>query len=288
MRSRTLFSNRLLGIAIILILAGRTKAQIGVIDGPGYSIFSCMATAAGAPELSPEGYTELVGDILISCTGGPTLQVGAAIPTTNIVVYMSPGVPITSRVFGPGNDGAGSFVSEALLMIDEPGSGINTGAKGGYGPQAPQALCTTAQQQTYPGNPCQAVVWLDHSGQYEVTVLPNTSTPAQNIYQGEIGDFGANSVTFYNVPVLPPAHEGVSRTFRITYIRVPVPGGSLIGTLQAIISTSPNQTLPVPGTVINIGVIGPSMSASVDASPAGGGNPFSTCGPVTSPTLTSR
>src|ERR1035438_7552547 len=101
MRSRTLLSNRLLGIAIILILAGRSTAQVGIINGRAYSNMGCMATAAGTPELRPEGFTELVGDIVISCNGGPVLQPGAAIPTTNVVVYISPLVPITSRFLGP-------------------------------------------------------------------------------------------------------------------------------------------------------------------------------------------
>jgi hypothetical protein len=122
MRSRTLLSNRLLGIAIILILAGRANAQIGVINGPANSPLSCTASPAGTALLRPEGYTELVGDIVIKCTGGPTLQVGASIPTVNVIVYLSPSVPITSRVLGPGTDGSNSFVSEAMLIIDEAGA----------------------------------------------------------------------------------------------------------------------------------------------------------------------
>jgi len=72
-------------------------------------------------------------------------------------------------------------------------------------------------------------------------------------------------VTFYNVPVLPPSTTGVTRVFRITNVRVPVPGGNLSGTLQAVVSTSPNQTLPVAGTAINIGIVGPAMTAAVKA-----------------------
>jgi hypothetical protein len=123
------------------------------------------------------------------------------------------------------------------------------------------------------------IVGKDTSGAYEVAVPGpgNSATTAQNVYQGKIGDFGVNSVTFYNVPVLPPATSGVTRTFRITNVRVPVPGGSLTGTLQAIISTSPNQTLPVAGTAINIGVVGPSMSAAVVPNK----NPFQQCYPAT-------
>ena len=242
-------------LAVIAVMAFAASAQVGVANGSANSLLACTATAAGTPELRPEGYTELAGDIVISCTGGVDLQIGAAIPTTNIVIYMAPGVPITSRFLS--SNGA----SEALLIIDEAGANITTGAPG-YGPQAPQSLCTYTQEQT-PGG-CPAYVGV--SGAYEVSVTaPGGTTPATNVYQGKVGDFGANSVTFYNVPVLPPATSGVSRTFRITNVRVPIPGGSLTGTLQAIISTSPNQTLPVAGTAINIGVVGPAMSAGVSA-----------------------
>jgi len=252
-------------LAVLALMAGAASAQVGVANGSANSLLACVATAAGTPELRPEGYTELVGDIVISCTGGPVAALGSAIPTTNIVVYMAPSVPITSRYIGSG--------SEALLIIDEAGSNIATGAPG-FGPQAPQTLCTTAQQQNVGGSSCAAFVGV--SGAYTVAVTPGagSTTPAQNVYQGKIGDFGVNSVTFYNVPVLPPATSGVSRTFRVTNVRVPVPGGNLTGTLQAVISTSPNQVLPVAGTAINIGVVGTPMTAAVVSYKS---NPFKQC-----------
>ena len=259
-------------LAVIAVMAFAASAQVGVATGSANSLLSCNATAAGTPELRPEGFTELAGDIVISCTGGPDLQIGAAIPTTNIVIYMAPAVPITSRFLS--SNGA----SEALLIIDEAGANITTGATGGFGPQAPQVLCTNAQQQAPGGSSCDVIVGTDTSGLYEVAVPGpgNSATSAQNVYQGKVGDFGANSVTFYNVPVLPPATSGVSRTFRITNVRVPVPGGSLTGTLQAIVSTSPSQVLPVAGTAINIGVVGPAMTAAVSV-----GSPFQQCQPAT-------
>jgi len=263
-------------LAVLAVMAFSASAQVGVANGSANSLLACVATAAGTPEMRPEGYTELAGDIVISCTGGPVLQTGASIPTTNIVVYMAPAVPITSRFLS--SNGA----SEALLIIDEAGANISTGVTGNYGPKAIQTLCTTASQQTTP-SPCSAVVGStpgvdinNNPVNYEVSVLPGTTTPAPNVFQGKVGDFGANSVTFYNVPVLPPATSGVTRTFRITNVRVPIPGGNLSGTLQAIISTSPNQTLPVAGTAINIGVVGPSMTAAVKPVSA----PFQQCLPA--------
>ena len=164
MRSRALFFSWLTVLAIILTLAGGASAQVGVIEGGAHSLLSCLALGAGTPELRPEGYTELVGDIVIECTGGPDIFVGALIPTTNVVVYMAPSVPITSRVFGPGPNDSSAFVSEALLIIDEPGGNLVTGATGGYGPQAPQSLCTSAQQQNPGGSTCPAFVGVDKSG----------------------------------------------------------------------------------------------------------------------------
>lgn len=241
-----------------------------------------MAFGAGTPELRPEGYTELLGDIMIFCTGGRVYQLGANVPTTNITVYAQPSVPITSRIIG--SNGA----SEAMLIIDEAGSGVTTGATGGYGPQAPQSLCTVAEEQA--AGPCAAAVGTDNSGQYEVSVVPGTFTPAQNVYQGAVGDAGVNSVTFYNVPVLPPATAGVSRIFRITNIRVAVPGilTAASANVNLLISTSPSLVLPVPYQTIVGGVAGYPMQASVNSAPAGGGNPFLACVQPTSPTLAAQ
>ena len=260
-------------------------AQVGLRLGGANSLLACFATGAGTPNLRPEGYTELLGDVLITCTGGPELQIGAPVPTTNIILYVAPAVPITSRRFGPSAYGS---ASDVLLTIDEAGAGLSTGATGGYGPQAPQSLCSIAQQQQPGGSSCLASVATDNSGQYQVTVLPGTTTPAANVYQGSVGEFGPNSVTFYNVPVLPPAYSGVRRIFRISNIRIPVPGGNVTGTVQAIISTSPNQTLPVAGTAINIGTVGLNTTATVNASPTGGSNPFTACGPLSTPALAAQ
>jgi len=254
-------------LAVLALMAGAASAQVGTASGSAGSLFACTATAAGTPELRPEGYTELAGDIVISCTGGPTMQLGASIPTTNIIVYMAPAVPITSRFLS--SNGA----SEALLIIDEAGSlGINAGVTGPYGPKATQSICSYSQETGNSGgngSVCNAIVGSDGNG-YEVAAVPSGCTApftgctnAQNVYQGKVGDYGVNTVTFYNVPVLPPATSGVSRTFRITNIRVPVPGGQLNGTLQATLSTNPSQTLPVSGTALNIGVVGNPMLAAV-------------------------
>jgi hypothetical protein len=240
-------------------MAFAASAQVGIATGSAGGPLTCNASAAGAPTLRPEGYTELAGDILITCTGGGTLTVGQAIPTTNIVVYTVPGLPITSRFLS--SNGA----SEAVLIIDDAGTTELTGAPG-YGPQAPQTPCTYAQQQALGGSQCPAYVGVSNGYQVAVTA-PGGTTPAANVYQGKLGDFGlptGNAVAFYNVPILPPATGGVQRVYHITNIRVPVPSYlSTNQSLYAFISSSGNQALPLSQTQVTIGVVGNFMKAAV-------------------------
>src|ERR1039458_1524261 len=58
---------------------------------------SCSVTAATTPAIRSEGSTELVGDILITCTGGPApLTLGNPVDRATITVNY--GVPVTSLV----------------------------------------------------------------------------------------------------------------------------------------------------------------------------------------------
>ncbi len=272
------FRRRFAAAVVMALSAGLAGAQVGTITGPPNSNLACFASAPNPRQLRQEGYTELLGDVLITCTGGSISTVGTAIPTTDIVVYLkSPHLNVTSRVIGSTN--TSPAVSEALLIIDDAGSNLfTTGATGGYGPQAPQLLCTTAQQESLS---CPANVGTDTSGNYQVAVQPGTSTPAQNVYQGAIGDFGPDSVTFYNVPVLPPAYQGVSRTFRITNIRVPTGAEGLINEEQVAVSPAPSDTtkMPLEETPVFPGAVNNPMTANVNVGPAGGHNPFAICVP---------
>jgi hypothetical protein len=259
------FRRYLTVLAVLALAAGAASAQVGVISGSSGSLFACSASAAAIPELRPEGYTELVGDIVITCTGGPILAVGTVIPTTNITVSISPGVPITSRYMTTTGGFAGA--SDVLLIIDEAGSSVTAGVTGNYGPKAPQVLCSSSSQQAAGGTACPAVVGTD-GGAYEVALAPGTSNNAANVYQGRINaELGPQSVTFYAVPVLPPATAGITRTYRITNIRVPVPGGTIPNVLSspvtATIVTGTATALPLSQPSVVVGVVGRAMSATV-------------------------
>src|ERR1035441_822371 len=91
--------------AMFVLSIGLASAQVGVrTGGPTNSPLSCNAVGNDT-QLRPEGYTELLGDIFITCTGGPVMQTGAPVPTTVITVYVYPAQPITSRYLGPSPSG---------------------------------------------------------------------------------------------------------------------------------------------------------------------------------------
>src|SRR6185369_5038360 len=93
-----------------------------------------------------EGMTELIGDIVLTCTGGSASAVGSAIPTANITVSL--GTQVTSRLLGAFST---TNSSEALLLIDEPGASGLPAPVPGFGPAAPQILCANAAVGSGPG-----------------------------------------------------------------------------------------------------------------------------------------
>src|ERR1700754_2837387 len=79
------------------------------------SLISCSTGVSVTPSLRGEGLTEQVGDITLSCTGGTPTASGSPVPT--VTLQLSFGTAVTSRLFSNG-------WSEALLVVDEPNSGL--------------------------------------------------------------------------------------------------------------------------------------------------------------------
>src|SRR5688572_15367098 len=85
--------------AILLLAASALQAQVIV----------CNTNAGVPPVVRAEGSTELVGDVLIQCTGG----VAGQVTTSNITLILN--TDITSRSINASQ-------TEALLIVDEFGS----------------------------------------------------------------------------------------------------------------------------------------------------------------------
>jgi len=232
-------------LAVVALLAGFTVPMSA--QAPP---FQCVANAGVPPIVRAEGYTELVGDLTLNCTGGVPTPAGQFVPQVNVTVLLS--TNITSKLL------TGSF-NEALLIIDEPHSStnpgrplVNCGAPGApdsgiQGPGVCGIIATANPALTYDGNPGRV---------YSTTLTGDvncgaTGSPSgvnngtigcgrPNVFQGRTGvaqnSGQANSVVFLGVPLDPPG-TSTNRTIRITNIR----GNAVLTGVSSTFTTSQIQ-----------------------------------------------
>jgi len=143
--------------------------------------FQCTANAGVPARVRGEGRTELVGDMLLNCSGNVATTTTALY--ANIQIFLS--TNITSRITSTTTN-----ATEALLMLGDPG---------------PTMQCLTPNLT---------------SAAPQVVGLPSCGTGSvwatyQNVFQGiKAGD---NSLLWLNVPiVIPPA---TTQVIRITNVR---------------------------------------------------------------------
>ena len=196
----------LVALAGVILLSGLAGAQT----------VTCSAAVAVAPTLRAEGLSELIGDILLTCVGGAAPTIGQPLPTATIAVDL--GTNVTSRLL---NTSVSPMVSEALLLIDDPGSGSVPPAPG-TGSQAPQTLCSSASAGAGTGGCVQFPV--SDGNAVVMSSSPTSLTAPANIYQGTWDPAAPNQIVFTNVPILAPVESGAKRTYRITNIRANVAG----------------------------------------------------------------
>jgi hypothetical protein len=194
--------------AVVLGSAGSAKAQ---------TPFGCQTNFGGTPLVRAEGLAELVGDVVLNCTGGTPTAAGQIVPQVNIQIALN--TNITSRLVS-------DPLSEALILIDDP-------APGSQVPCVPASGLTTC--------PIQGVGTTGNGVNFKTSGVPN-------VYQGR--STGNNSqLQWLGVPIDPPGSTG-SRTIRITNVRA---NASQLGTsstliptqIQMFISITPFQSLPL-------------------------------------------
>jgi hypothetical protein len=253
------FRRWITALAVLTLFAGLAAAQTS--GAGGGTAMTCTTVAQVTPTIRSEGITELVGDVLITCAGGSYVPTGTAIPMGNIVVSLT--APVTSRLTTASSSsyaGAEGVPSEAILMVDEPNSGLAPVVPG-FGPGAPLSVCGSPN-----GTAC--VEYAQQVGGIPVASSSQTSAVATfNVFQGNVQ---GSTVSFQGVPFLPPVSPGVVRVYRITNIRVNATnaGASLVGgfgVVQAQISTNGQSTLAISQPVVTVAYVATSLTTSVSA-----------------------
>ena len=218
-------------VALIAGLTAPANAQV--------TPFTCSAQAGVTPTVRVEGYTELVGDLVLGCSGGTPTTSGAIVPGVDITIVLN--TNITSKLT------AGTF-EEALLIIDEPNAPgpnsnrpiLNCGASGApdssasSGPGVCAIFSDGNPADTYGGESsvvgtaggtpaAPASVACGAAGSpATVTSTGSFGCGRPNVFQGREGTVfnpgQYNAVTFNGVPIDPPG-TGTTRTLRFTNVR---------------------------------------------------------------------
>jgi len=226
-------------LAMVALLAGFTVPAFAQ-QVP----FTCNTNAGVPPIVRAEAYADLVGDLVLNCTGGTPTIAGNPVPQVNITIFLS--TNITSKLVGTA---AGNF-DEALLIMDEPNAvgpnsnrpilncGNSTGDpdNGPSGPGVCSIVSNGNPQQTYDGTlgmqgltPCDGTGTDPAAGSY--------ACGRPNVFQGRLGlqqnSGQSNIVVFLGVPLDPPG-TGTTRTLRITNVRADAEFVGVASTFQQL------------------------------------------------------
>lgn len=221
-----------------LLLAFAAVALLVVFMAPANAqTFSCSATS-NPVQVRAEGLTELVGDIVVNCTGGTPTAAGTPVPQTNFVVGLN--TNITSRLFSTSSSVSGI---DALLLIDEPqpaapnpaNATINVPFPGHPVSQSAPCLGNTSGPLSTPAN-CNVIAG---AGLNSAPVYIGNS----NIYIAKQQD--TSHVTWLGVPIDPPGTIG-SLVLRFTNIRA---NANLLGVSSTLTSTTIYANISDNGSV---------------------------------------
>jgi hypothetical protein len=252
------FRRFVLALAVLALFTGLASAQVLVgSGGSGTGSLVCTANVANPTQARAEGHTELLGDIVIACTGGSLLAPGSPVPTANITVTLA-NTYVTSRQLSNG-------LSEALLLIDEPGAPAGAGAGFGFN------SCGASLQGAGPGGCSVFASSVAPPGGGPAVYTASTSTTGGagtvvNVFNGIVPG-GSNQVIFNGIPILPPVTAGFARVFRITNVRASAAqlsgGGTFQGTTSILAGVTISSGLLLQSPVLTAANVFTGLTTSV-------------------------
>jgi hypothetical protein len=242
--------------AVVALLAGLTVPASAQVQS-----LQCIANAGVPPTIRAEGWTELVGDLTLNCTGGVPTPAGQVVQPVNVTVSIS--TNLTSRLL------SGGLWSEALLIVDEPHSATNparpilncgnAGApdSGPSGVNVCAIVATPNPANTYDGTPngYNAGTCTGTTAASVPPIANSYSCGRPNVFQGRLGTAQDpnqfNAISWLGVPLDPPGTTTI-RTIRITNIRadahtlgISAPGNFFLNSVQMQISVNGNTSLSI-------------------------------------------
>lgn len=210
------FRKVFIALAAIALFASLASAQVSTVQ-----TLTCAVSAATSPSIRSEGAAELVGDTLITCSGGPTQNGTTSNDLGFVKIVVDAGTPVVSRTVGTPTvvSSVTSTPVDAVLTVDEPGV-AGVGAFGSQQvcafPQSANCIVTT---------PAWVLV-------QSTSATPETFT-GPNTIQGYVLSTKPNQVVFDRIPVLTLGGTTFQHIFRIANIRVAAGSSPIVTTVTS-------------------------------------------------------
>jgi len=210
------FRRCIYALAFVALLAGLTVPASA-------QPFNCTQSTGVPPIVRAEGYAELVGDLLLDCTGGVPTPPNQTVPQVNIAVNLDTFVSskvtaLCGTLAGTCGSGGNTEFLESLIIIDEPNSPSN--------PAVGIRNCGAAGEDTSVAGP--GICTILGAGSLGAATQYNGTAGHPNVFQGRslaLITGQTNQVAFLSVPIDPPgtvcaaAPNPCHRIVRITNIR---------------------------------------------------------------------
>ena len=266
------FRRCIYALAFVALLAGLTVPASA-------QPFNCTQSTGVPPIVRAEGYAELVGDLLLDCTGGVPTPPNQTVPQVNIAVNLDTFVSskvtaLCGTLAGTCGSGGNTEFLESLIIIDEPNSPSN--------PAVGIRNCGAAGEDTSVAGP--GICTILGAGSLGAATQYNGTAGHPNVFQGRslaLITGQTNQVAFLSVPIDPPgtvcaaAPNPCHRIVRITNIRADasttgVAQGNQTSSITAQIIVNPVSGLPIdiPTHVVarvQIGLVPPILTNGIVA-----------------------
>jgi len=240
------FRKWLMAFAAITLLLGFGTTAVAQISQS--APVTCVASNGAPKQVRVEGVAELLGDVVLNCSGGSPTIAGQAVSLANIRIALS--APITSRTLQ-----SSTGVGEPILTIDEPYPTVNPFPTGQASiPGAPQGqigCVATGGQVT--DNPYVAGT----TGKCDIAGVGagggETYQGQYNTFQGAITN-GGLYIDFLGVPIDPPG-TAFERIIRVTNLRADATHVPVGQSITATVSVSGTNSLTVPSPYTTVAFV---------------------------------
>ena len=193
LRRRVQVSASALRLTTVFLITVACAFPVAAQSTPTCNVFSPNSI------MRAESYSDVMGDLIIQCTGGTPTALGQRVPPVTLTVFVT--APITSKITGDPIPTLQSPFTEVLALIDEPNSSFAYNAAN-PNVRRPLLACGSTPHSPYDVNNV-GVCSIISDGSGMTTYIGYAGHP--NVFQGRVmPNTGGTGIQFVDMPIDPP------------------------------------------------------------------------------------